>query len=224
MKKYIYIGISIAVIGIIFFGNYTWNEKVNETVEKAEETIKNPPKAKAQEKEDISAEESNESLGTEKNDNSGKKTTDTKSDTTPPGLHNSDIDETTVKVPNGPTNTDNHDSNKKKSVEEIKGYYYPLFQELEAQETSKVDQLMVQAKADFISHKGTKSEIISKYQGVASMMEQNADRAFNAIYQQLQYDLEYNGHSLNEAQEFQQTYNAKKQERLSRVLSQMKDF
>ena len=87
-----------------------------------------------------------------------------------------------------------------------------------------MDQLVVQAKADFVSNKGTQSELVSKYSEMGAVLEQNADITFNSIYQQLQYDLEHNGYSLNEAQEFRQTYNEKKEERLTRIISQIRDF
>ncbi|MDZ5471905.1 hypothetical protein SM124_09110 [Bacillus sp. 31A1R] len=38
-----------------------------------------------------------------------------------------------------------------KSLEEIKGKFNSLFSELEAQETSKIDQLVVEAKAEYVS-------------------------------------------------------------------------
>lgn len=122
------------------------------------------------------------------------------------------------------TSSTKSNENKKKTVAEIKKEYGAIFNELEAQQTSKVDQLVVQAKADFVSNKGTKTEVVAKYQTVSQQLEAQADQSFNAIYQQLQYDLEKNGHRLNEAQEFQQTYKSKKEDRANRISSEISEF
>ncbi|PLS17816.1 hypothetical protein CVD28_08945 [Bacillus sp. M6-12] len=112
----------------------------------------------------------------------------------------------------------------KKTLEEVKGSYRSLFGELEAQETSKIDQLVVQAKADYVSKKLSKTEVAAKYQGTAIEMQSSADRSFNILFQQLQSDLEKNGYSLNEAQVFKREYQAKKDERTSRIISQVQGF
>jgi len=125
---------------------------------------------------------------------------------------------------NKESNASNQDSSKKKSVKEIKKEYKVVFNELEAQETSKIDQLMIAAKADHVSKKASKTEIMEKYQEAALELEKQADQSFNTIYQQLQYDLEKNGHNIEEAQEFQRTYTLKKRERSTRILDQVKDF
>ena len=122
------------------------------------------------------------------------------------------------------SNASNQISSEKKSVKQIKKEYSALFEELEAQETSKIDQLMVAAKADYVSKKDSKTEIITKYQETAQELEKRADQSFNALYQQLQYDLEKNGHNVKEAEQFQRTYKEKKKERYTRIPSQVKDF
>ncbi|AZV45315.1 hypothetical protein BAOM_4737 [Peribacillus asahii] len=122
------------------------------------------------------------------------------------------------------SNASNQISSEKKSVKQIKKEYSALFEELEAQETSKIDQLMVAAKADYVSKKDSKTEITGKYQETAQELEKKADQSFNALYQQLQYDLEKNGHNVKEAEQFQRTYKEKKKERYKRILSQVKDF
>ncbi|RFU69532.1 hypothetical protein D0469_09200 [Peribacillus saganii] len=117
-----------------------------------------------------------------------------------------------------------NNTEQKKTAEEIKSSYRLLLSELEAQETSKVDQLVVQAKADYVGKKLSKTEIAAKYQAHAQTLEINADRSFNVLFQQFQYDLETNGHSLNEAQEFKREYQVKKEERMSRIISQVQGF
>lgn len=125
---------------------------------------------------------------------------------------------------NSTGNTGSSNQNNKPTVTEIKNKYSTLFNELKAQETSKIDQLVIQAKSEYVSGNISLSKLITKYETTASAMEQNADNSFNMIYQQLEYDLEYYGYSLNEAQEFRRAYSAEKQERLSRIISQLQDF
>lgn len=227
MKKVLIAGVVIVAVVLIFIGNSTWNQKVEKTVKEAEERISEP-----------SNKESN--MEKEDSDNSNTDSAPTTTDSTKNNDTNQPIENVAADTFNKTTNeepaeesskaaasNDSVSSNneaKKHTVEEIKAAYYPLFQELEAQETSKIDQLVVQAKADFLSSNAPASEILQKYEQIASGMEQNADRAFNALYQELQYDLEKNGHSKAEAEEFRQTYNAKKQARLQRIVDQMGSF
>ncbi|MFE8701721.1 hypothetical protein ACFYKX_14040 [Cytobacillus sp. FJAT-54145] len=227
MKRLGLFSIIILVIVVIFIGNYTWNKKVETTVKKAEEVINNPTKKQTNDSSsaNFSSSSKNEDAEAQVNDESGEEAGDSTVST-----KNQDGSTKQNSTQSGSTNTSNSsessstEEDKPKSVDEIKAKYNALFTELEVQETSKVDQLVVEAKAEFVSNKLPKGDLIAKYQEVANLMEQNADRTFNIIYQQLEYDLEINGHSLNEAQEFRQTYNAKKQERLSRVVNQLKDF
>lgn len=212
MKRIVLFGIILAGVVIILLGNYTWNHKVEKTVQEAEEKMSSPmykealkvdSNAKATDKNDENGSSSTSTAETQKNNAEDSKnqseTTTQEEATTPNGLE-------------------------KPTLEAIKGDYYTLFNELEAQETSKIDQLIVQAKADYVSKKTPLSDLIVKYQDAANFMERNADKTFNTIYQQLQYDLERNGYSKDEAEEFKQTYNAKKAARTSRILSQIKDF
>ncbi|PLT35742.1 hypothetical protein [Bacillus sp. V5-8f] len=115
-------------------------------------------------------------------------------------------------------------SNKKKTKEEITSTYRTVFGELEAQETSKIDQLVVQAKADYVSKKYTNAELAVKYQEAAKALESNADKSFNILYQQMQFDLETNGFSINDGQGFKTDYQAKKEERRNRVVKQVTEF
>ena len=104
-----------------------------------------------------------------------------------------------------------------KSLIENKNYYLSLFDELEVQETSKADQLLVQAKADQVSGKYTKAELITKYQDLSKKLEQNADQTFNVLYEALHAD----GHSTSEAKEFKTTYQARKKERIERIITKL---
>ncbi|OMF61534.1 hypothetical protein BK139_06755 [Paenibacillus sp. FSL R5-0490] len=245
MKKIIVWSISILAFIAIMAGGWKWNQQVEETAADAKESLEMPAGKKTTSNKSGLTNEQGEAENTEKaesdksNKSSDKETSSSQSDgETKQG----------GKKENGQKSADNEksdDSNeaesasagnssdqgtaktnekKNKSLAEIKTYYNSLFSELEAQETSKIDQLVVEAKAEIISKKTPMSELIGKYQSYAGLMERNADSTFNTLYQQLQFDLESNGYSLNEAQEFQQTYNAKKQERKSRVISQLKNM
>ena len=111
-----------------------------------------------------------------------------------------------------------------KSLSEIKSAYRTIFADLEVQETSKLDQLLVQAKADFVSGKYTKPDLINKYRASAAQLEGHADRLFNSLYKQLQTDLSQNGYDPNEASELRSEYNSKKQARLSYAINQLTNF
>lgn len=109
----------------------------------------------------------------------------------------------------------------KKSLSEIKDYYISLFDELEVQETSKADQLLVQAKADQVSGKLTKAEVTTKYQDLSQKLEENADQTFNLLYEAVHADLRRSGHSTSAAKEFKTTYHAKKKERIERIITKL---
>ena len=115
-------------------------------------------------------------------------------------------------------------SDKSHTLPEIKTAYQGAFTDLEVQQTSHMDQLLVQAKADYVSGKLSKADLAVRYQDAATTLEGNTDQLFNALYQQMQTDLEKNGHSANEAIEFRDEYQAKKQERLTHVISQIQNF
>ncbi|MFY2156473.1 hypothetical protein ACOSZF_12475 [Cytobacillus firmus] len=241
MKKIIVWSISILAFLAIIAGGWKWNQQVEETAADAKESLEMPASKKnnsnkpglpneqseaenkEQDETDKSSKSSSSSHSDSKTKQGGKKENGQKS------ADNAKADDSNELESGSAGNSSDHgttkpNEKKKKSLAEIKTYYNSLFAELEAQETSKIDQLVVEAKAEIISKKTPASELIGKYQSYAGLMERNADSTFNTLYQQLQFDLESNGYSLNEAQEYQQTYNAKKQERKSRVISQLKNL
>ena len=124
------------------------------------------------------------------------------------------------------TPSDDYSSPEKanKSLSEIKTAYRAIVTDLEVQETSKLDQLIVKAKADHVSGKYNKDDLIDKYSASATTLEGRADQLFNAIYTQLEKDLSQNGYDTNEALEFRNEYNSKKQARLNHMLDQLEDF
>lgn len=110
------------------------------------------------------------------------------------------------------------------TLAEIKSAYYETFSELEVLENSKIDQVVVQAKADYVSGKYSKEDLAVKYQETALALEAQSDRAFQAIYQQLEYDLEKYGHDTSEAVVYRNEYERKKSERLSHMINQFSKF
>lgn len=223
MKRIFIVAVGILTVGTLIGGNMYWNQKVDATTQKAKQSLHkeqshSSSKSSTTSNISVSKTSSNSVEPTSNNQMSNSiETSSTKTNTTTSG--EIEDHETTQATTASSTN-----ENKKKTVADIKKEYTELFNELEAQQTSKVDQLVVQAKADYVSAKGTKTEVISKYQAVAQQLEAQADQSFNVIYRQLQYDLEKNGHSLNEAQEFQQTYNSKKASRAKRISSEIAGF
>lgn len=220
------ITILIALV-LIVVGNYSWNQEVEKTVKEAEEKIsatkikESIPNGSS----DPIEKETTPSL-TEEDLEANKSESEAKRPT-PDGDQFDSTDSFQSKIvlkDNAEKYIHNNNEEKKPSLAEIKSEYQSIFTELEIQETSKVDQLVVEAKADFVSGQGSLDQLITKYQAAAQLLEQNANNSFNVIYQQLQYDLESNGYDVNEAEEFKQSYNTKKQERRTRIFSQIQDF
>ena len=111
-----------------------------------------------------------------------------------------------------------------KTLAEIKSAYRTIFTDLENQESSKMDQLLVKAKADYVSGKYSQAQLTSKYSNAAAQLDRSADQMFNAIYAQLQADLTKYGHDPQEAVAFRSEYNSKKQARLSHAVNQLQNF
>lgn len=229
MKKFLYTTIAIiSVLGIIF-GHFFWNKNIEEqtataytTLEekgyvktKTRDTLRPSKAAMAQTADgtDLTAGNSDVSGSGDLEDK--KKSTDEASKAGEDVDDEGAIDEAT---------SDSSDDDGKKSLSQLKEKYNAAFQELEAEETSKVDQLVVQAKADYVSKKATKSELLAKYSQAATIMEQNADKAFNVLYQQFQYDLETQGYDISVADEYKAAYQNKKQARLDRVVEDVNSF
>ncbi|KAA9014192.1 hypothetical protein [Niallia endozanthoxylica] len=224
-RKYLYIGGCVLAIVLITFSVFQWNSKVETTVEKSKEDLKVAETKKKTTSENGESPENAEGLadeGTTSNPNSN-----------PAKGNNHSTTHSNTESGNGQSQTDgtsdtegNTESPRFKgtSLEQIKAAYRTIFSDLEVQETSRADQLMVQAKADYVSGKMTKSDLVVKYQDAATALEQNADKIFNTIYNQLLDDLEKYGHNPSEAVEFKDEYEAKKQQRLARIFSELEAF
>jgi hypothetical protein len=241
MKKKFLLVAGILAIGSITAGNYYWNEKNIEMEVIAKQTLGLPLDEKEQEIaksiEKKSGSTSNATIASKEGSSKSSKQTELAASqnesktTSGPTNKSTDIGSATNQNKNeneessmNPKTEQQNQKPEKKSLEQIKSDYEALFRELEAQETSKADQLVVEAKGEYVSGKLSKAELAAKYKEIASIMEKNADRQFYALYQQLQIDLDKNGYNINEAQSFKNTYEAKKQERISRVTSQVSQF
>lgn len=203
MNRIILITVFLLAIASITSGNLYWSKQQEATINKAKLTMKNVQAAEVSQPKEDKVPSKKDSVEDEKANSSNEKTK--KNDV-------EDSDKEEAKTSNDPN---------KKSLPEIKEYYLSLFDELEVQETSKADQLLVQAKADQVSGKYSKSELADKYQDLSKQLEQNADQTFNVLYEALHSDLSKNGHSTSEAKEFKTAYTTKKQERIERIMKKL---
>lgn len=238
MKKILIIGSLLAAIAIIAISISQWNAKVDTTTEQAKKEIdtlaeKDPSSVGKSPSSDATNEQAETDSKSESSPSSGGGSdsqpnptdganTENKQPTDATGNNegttaDSTTDSTSDSSPSVPSTTG-------KTLPEIKAAYRTVFSDLEVQETSKVDQLVVQAKADYVSGKLSKTDLLVKYQDAAVTLERNADQMFNALYGQLQIDLEKNGHDPNAATEFKSEYQTKKQQRLSRIVNQLQGF
>ena len=147
MKRVILLVVCILTIGILVGGNIYWGQKVKATAEKAMAALNQGSS---------STKESTESKSTDKDtdSNSSSQSSDDKTNS-----KSADSTKTTNEDSKSSTEDGTNNEDKQKSVAEIKKEYNPLFSELEAQETSKVDQLVVEAKSEYVSKKSSKTEI-----------------------------------------------------------------
>ena len=214
----------VLLIGILVFGISQWNQDIAETTEQAKDDLNMAEQAK--DDPNLNGDESkDEDQSTSKKNNpesdseqldpaqSGSVELDSSLDpSTDPKIDSKEQSESAngngtsgsqgveVKLPSHTSHT----------LPEIKTAYRDAFTDLEVQQTSHMDQLLVQAKADYVSGKLSKADLAVRYQAAATTLERNTDQLFNALYQQMQTDLEKNGHSANEAIEFRNEYQAKK--------------
>ncbi|WP_071393400.1 hypothetical protein [Bacillus tuaregi] len=225
MKKYLLISGIILGIVLIAFSVAQWNSKVETTTEKAKKDIKVAEEKRIEKRENVDASENAEGTGSQTN-GTNHSATGTHSENDPDRAQSdgSVIDDSTGNEEAGSEDTTGSSRYKGTSLEEIKGNYRKIFSDLEVQETSRVDQLVVKAKADYVSGKLSKADLAVKYQDAAMTLEQNADKMFNTIYNQLLVDLEKYGHDTNEAAEFKTEYQTKKAQRLAHIISELEDF
>lgn len=219
-KKFLLIGGVLAVV-ILTFGIVSWNEKIKTTSKSAKEQIEivkktdpdltgdaplsgngggNTTNGQVDEADSVTTDDGKTGHGI--SGNAGSQT------------DSGEIPASSVAAPDQPGT----------SLEDIKAAYRKTFSELEILEGSKIDQIVVQAKADYVSGKYTKEDLLGKYQEIALSLEEQADQSFHAIYQQLGADLKKNGHDQHEAVSFKNEYEQKKEERQSQVISELSEF
>jgi hypothetical protein len=222
MKKVIYVVCAVLVTAaVVTFSLVNWNKKIDTTTEKAKEKIEVVKKIDP----NLTGHATNNNINsadTSKGQDNGASTGNgsQSGDTSTENNTAADGGEGTVEAQGGITK----EALPGTSFEEIKAAYQKVFSELEVQEGSKVDQVVVQAKADFVSGKYSKAQLVEKYQEFAELLEGNADKTFNAYYKQMQLDLEKYGHDVNAAIPYKNEYNAKKQERMSHIISELSQF
>ncbi|MBB6446091.1 hypothetical protein [Bacillus benzoevorans] len=220
-KMYLLIGGALAAIVFLTFGIVSWNEKIETTSESAKEKIEIVKKSDP----DLTGDAplGSGDAGTSTNAQAGGSDSNTADDgmlgqgkSGNPGTKNGsgESPSSPVAAPNQPGT----------ALADIKSAYRAAFSDLEVWEGSKIDQIVVQAKADYVSGKYLKEDLLVKYQEIALSLEDQADQSFNAIYQQLEADLQKNGHDPNEAVSFRNEYQQKKAERQSHVISELSEF
>jgi len=228
-RKYLFIGGCVLAIVLIIVSIFQWNSKVETTAEKAKKDLKiaedkretnHRNRESSGNAEEVASEDStgNQNDTPAKGNNHSTTPPNTQSENESPQIDGTDSNQANTE---GRTESSRF---KGTSLEEIKAAYRTIFSDLEVQETSRADQLMVRAKADYVSGKMTKADLTVKYQDAAMALEQNADKMFNTIYNQLLADLEEYGHSPSEAVEFKNEYQTKKQQRLTRMISELEAF
>jgi len=207
MKKiFLLIGGVLAVV-VLTFGIVSWNEKVKTTSESAKEKIEIMKKTDP----DLTGDAPLTSNGSAKTTNGQADEAD--SVTNDDGTMGHGISGNTGSQNDSgesPASTVVAPTDPGTGLDEIKSAYRKTFSELEVWEGSNIDQIVVQAKADYVSGKYTKEDLLVKYQEIALSLEDQADQFFHAIYQQLEADLNKNGHDQNEAVSFKNEYEQKK--------------
>lgn len=219
-KKFLLIGGVLAVV-ILTFGIVSWNEKIKTTSKSAKEQIEIVKKTDPDLTGDapLSGNGGGNTTNGQVDEADSVTTDDGKTGHGISGNAGSQTD--SGEIPASPVAAPDQPGT---SLEDIKAAYRKTFSELEVWEGSKVDQIVVQAKADYVSGKYSKEDLLGKYQEIALSLEDQADQSFHAIYQQLGADLKKNGHDQNEAVSFKNEYEQKKAERQSQVISELSEF
>ncbi len=123
-----------------------------------------------------------------------------------------------------PTKIDHLQSvSKEKTVEDIKATYKTKFEELQKSTNGKIDQLLEEAKKEFLSLENNKEKtsvvgFYQKYAAEGSAIEEETEQKFFSLYEQLTKELQQIGSSEEEAKEFKVIYTQQKEERKSDLL------
>lgn len=117
--------------------------------------------------------------------------------------------------------------NKKPTVKSIKEKYRPALETLQSQASSRINNLIGNAKSEYVQKQANGESIspgyfYNKYMGAASSLEASTDAAFNSLIKIVENDLAQNGYDKSHAQSFREEYAASKEELRSNLLSQIK--
>lgn len=113
----------------------------------------------------------------------------------------------------------------KPTVDTIKQRYMPTLEALQNQANEKINNLVEQAKQEYITKKSSGESIsfgyfYNKYYGAAERLESRTDAAFSSILAIIEKELESYGHSKDHAQSFRDEYNATKERRKNNLINE----
>ncbi|WP_017726165.1 hypothetical protein [Halalkalibacterium ligniniphilum] len=109
-------------------------------------------------------------------------------------------------------NKQTSENNNGKSLSEIRQKYVGIFQQMEFQQSGKVNRLIAEAENEVLRY-GLENVDTSKYRSRAQALEASADAEFYRELDKLKQELRANGHSEGAALEFQQMYEQRKETR-----------
>lgn len=118
------------------------------------------------------------------------------------------------------TNIETSKSTSGKSYEEITGSYKSRFASLQAQQESKLNGLVGQAKTEYASGV-SKVKIGAKYLNLANKMESQAESEFNQLKNQLKSELTSNSHNITIINEIESYYQHRKRVIKAEMLSKL---
>lgn len=118
--------------------------------------------------------------------------------------------------------------NKKPTVKSIKEKYRPALEALQSQASSRINNLIGNAKSEYVQKQANGESIspgyfYNKYMGAANSLEASTDAAFNSLIKIVENDLAKNGYDKSHAQSFREEYATSKEALRSNLLSQVKN-
>lgn len=117
------------------------------------------------------------------------------------------------------TNDDKEDNNTPPDSSNNIGDLTAQIYSLRSSFSGKVDSLVAQAKSDAASGLYTKSELISKYAGQLSSLEESCDAQFNSIVSQIEEELKQTGGNSGVVSDLRKAYQNEKSIKKASILS-----
>lgn len=112
------------------------------------------------------------------------------------------------------------------TVDQIEAKYSPVFRHLQSEASSRLDQLVVNAKSEYRASKknGTPStsELVSKYTSAARKLQSAVDGAFYQLLGQMKNELSQANLSLDLVSKAQNEYESAKQTKRSELFAKVK--